>query len=70
MIDKIPEGLSQVPRQRQVTVRSSAPTSKVITLNTDVEGHFCAEVEPGMYVIEVRKLLSGLQSRRLIRLPW
>ena len=52
IIDKIPDGLGQVSRQRKVTLTGKS-SGKVHSLTTDSSGNFCAEVTPGAYVAEV-----------------
>ncbi|KAL5020566.1 hypothetical protein ScPMuIL_003458 [Solemya velum] len=53
VIDKVPEGLSQVSSTRRIIIFPEGKSSEAVSIATDVDGSFCTEVEPGNYVIKV-----------------
>ncbi|XP_048249948.1 nodal modulator 1-like [Haliotis rufescens] len=53
VIDRVPEGLNQVPVQRKVIYYPEGRGSDAVSITTDSAGKFCARVKPGKYVVKV-----------------
>ena len=65
VIDQLPEGLSYTSPQRQVTLHPKGDPSKLTTLTSDNQGAFCAEVQPGTYVVKVSaRTCNDVQVKR------
>lgn len=65
VIEKIPEGLSQVPPQRKITISSESSPADVMTIETSADGTFCSAVKRGKYIVKVtlseKEIKAGLQ---------
>lgn len=61
-IDEIPKGLDRTALQRKVNVFTEGHTVKVMILDTDMQGEFCAAFKPGKYVFQVGFLFFFLLS--------
>ncbi|CAE1283136.1 Nodal modulator 3,Nodal modulator 1,Nodal modulator 2 [Acanthosepion pharaonis] len=63
-IDEIPKGLDRTALQRKVNVFTEGHAVKVMILDTDMQGEFCAAFKPGKYVFQVvlssQELKAGL----------
>ena len=57
-IDKIPEGLSQVPSKRKLIIFPEGKGSEAVSRETNKDGTFCTTVKPGKHVVRVNTLNS------------
>ncbi|CAC5408303.1 Nodal modulator 2,Nodal modulator 3,Nodal modulator 1 [Mytilus coruscus] len=76
VIDKLPEGLRQVPPQRRVIYFPEGKSSDAVSIATDKDGKFCTHAASGKYVIKVHlteeEMGGGLQiipSEKSITIP-
>ena len=53
VIEKVPEGLSQVAKERKIVVHPADKPDKLTTLLTDTTGRFCGQLASGSYVVKV-----------------
>jgi hypothetical protein len=56
LIDKLPDGLRQVPPQRKVIYFPEGKNSNAASIGTDKDGKFCTYVSSGKYILKVRLL--------------
>ncbi|XP_071122767.1 BOS complex subunit NOMO1-like [Mytilus edulis] len=76
VIDKLPEGLRQVPPQRRVIYFPEGKNSDAVSIATDKDGKFCTHAASGKYLIKVHlteeEIAGGLQiipSEKSIIIP-
>ncbi|XP_063398265.1 BOS complex subunit NOMO1-like isoform X2 [Mytilus trossulus] len=76
VIDKLPEGLRQVPPQRRVIYFPEGKNSDAVSIATDKDGKFCTHAASGKYLIKVHlteeEVAGGLQiipSEKSIIIP-
>ena len=53
LIDKLPDGLRQVPSQRKVIYFPEGKNSNAASIGTDKDGKFCTYVSSGKYILKV-----------------
>ena len=53
VIDKLPDGLIQVPPQRRVICYPEGKNTDAVSIATDKDGKFCTHVASGKYIVKV-----------------
>ena len=54
IIDKIPDGLSHLPKHRMISFRIKGQGQEVkVTATEEDSGSFCTDIAPGDYVVKV-----------------
>lgn len=65
VIDKLPEGLRQVPPQRRVIYFPEGKNSDAVSIATDKDGKFCTHAASGKYLIKVQPMYKFIKFIKL-----